>query len=226
MNALVLGATGLCGGSLLRNVNASNKFTEVFTISRRELPSTSQAKSIVEADSSKWVRLFPKETVNCYFSALGTTRAAAGSAENFYKIDHDLNVEMAKVAKANGCTTMVLVSSVGSNEHSIFPYFRVKGEIERDILALDFDHTIILRPGPLLGREKSKDAIEGIASKMGGAVYKTPLQCIAGYPVHGEEVGKVGVHLALQAEASDSKSCKVQIISSSEIIDISSKVGH
>lgn len=225
MSALILGATGLCGSSFLKNAVSSNQFAEVFTISRREVPPDLQVKQIVETDSSKWAELFPKVDVRYYFSALGTTRAAAGSMENFYKIDHDLNLEIARTAKANGCTTMVLVSSVGSNEGSMLPYFKVKGEIERDIVALDFDHTIILRPGPLLGRKKSKGMLEGISSWVGNAIYKTWLQSVAGYPVYGEDVGKVGVHLALQATANDSETSKVQIVSSSEIIEVASKLG-
>ncbi|CAR27916.1 hypothetical protein ZYGR_0N04030 [Zygosaccharomyces rouxii] len=225
MSALILGATGLCGGSFLRNAIASDKFTEVFTITRRELPSDADnVKQIVETDSSKWAQLFPETGVKFYFSAFGTTRAAAGSAENFYKIDHDLNVELAKAAKTKGCTTMVLVSSVGANENSMLPYFKDKGEIERDILALDFDHTIILRPGPLLGRQKSKGFLDGITCKLSSAIYGTPLQSLFSHPVYGEDVGKVGVDLALQSAALGAKSEKVRIVTSSEIRDIASKI--
>lgn len=225
MSALILGATGLCGGSFLKNAIAGNKFTEVFTITRRELPSEAHnVKQIIEPDSGKWAELFPNSGAKFYFSSLGTTRAAAGSAENFYRIDHDLNVELAQAAKANGCTTMVLVSSLGASENSMFPYFKVKGEIEKDIIALDFDHTIILRPSMLLGRQKGKSALDSLSSKLGASIYRTPLRSLAGHPVYGQDVGKVGIHLALQSAASDVKPDKVRIVTSSEINEIASKI--
>ncbi|GAV53909.1 hypothetical protein ZYGR_0AK04110 [Zygosaccharomyces rouxii] len=225
MSALVLGATGLCGGFFLKTAVASNKFTEVFTIARRELPSgADNVKQIIEKDSSKWAQLFPESGVKFYFSSLGSTKAAAGSAENFYRIDHDLNIEMAKAAKAKGCTTMVLVSSIGANENSMFPYLKVKGDIERDILALDFDHTIILRPGALLGRQERRKYTEAIVSKIGSAIYGTPLQSLVGNPVYGEDVGKVGVDLALQSAVPGAKFDKVRIVSSAEIRNLASKL--
>lgn len=225
MSALILGATGFCGGFLVKNAVASNKFTEVLTIARRELPfDCDNVKQLTEPDSSKWGQLFPESGVKFYFSSLGTTRAAVGSAENFYKIDHDLNIEMAKAAKAKGCTTMVLVSSIGANERSMFPYLKTKGEIEKDILALDFDHTIILRPGPLLGRPKDRRFAETISSKLGSLFYRTPLQTFLGHPVYGEDVGKVGVDLALQSAVPGAKFDKVKIVNSAEIIDLSSKI--
>ena len=97
---------------------------------------------------------------------------------------------------------------------------RMKGEIERDILALDFDHTIILRPGILLGdRDKGinhKGFGNGTAMCIGGWLYRSRVQRLVGYPVYGDEVGKVGVHLALRENAK-----KVQIVESKEILDIS-----
>lgn len=225
MNALVLGATGLCGSFLLKNAVSSNKFSEVFTIARRELPANADnVKQIIETDNKKWGKLFPEYDVKVYFSSLGTTRAAAGSMENFYKIDHDLNIEMAKAAKEKGCTTMVLVSSIGANENSMFPYLKVKGDIEKDVLALNFDHTIILRPGILLGRQEKRRFTESIVSKVGSAIYGTPLQSLMGHPVYGEDVGKVGVDLALQSVAPGAKFGKVRIVSSAEIINLASKI--
>ncbi|KAJ1347030.1 hypothetical protein KIN20_001968 [Parelaphostrongylus tenuis] len=84
------------------------------------------------------------------FCALGTTRAKAGK-DGFYKVDHDYVVNVAKIAKAQGVREFVLVSSAGSNEHSWFLYPKTKGEMERDVGALQFDKLLIVRPGILEG---------------------------------------------------------------------------
>lgn len=218
MSTLVLGATGLCGKAFLKYCEASGKFGDISTITRRPLPFDSGAEQIVDKDTSRWSQLLPND-LKVLFTGLATTRGAAGGFDKQYKIDHDLNIELAKAAKEKGCSTFVLVSSTGASEDSIFRYLRMKKDIERDILQLDFDHTIILRPGALLGeRSVSKGLVTDVLAKVTSCVYRTRFQKLAGYPVYGDEVGKVGVHLALEELGADSK--KVRIVESSEILKL------
>lgn len=96
------------------------------------------------------------------FSALATTRGAAGGFEKQYALEHDLNIELARAARSrtdSPTSTYVLISGAHPNSSSSFGYVRMKGDIERDILALDFSHTVILRPGLIGGRrEESRPA--------------------------------------------------------------------
>ena len=46
------------------------------------------------------------------------------------------------------------MSSAGSSSSSHFFYPKMKGELEDAVKALDFDHTVILRPGALLGQRQ------------------------------------------------------------------------
>lgn len=227
MNGLVLGATGLCGGAFLRQAQEAPQFAKVFAILRRELPSPAANKvvAVVEKDISQWPALISEEMhPQVLFTALATTRAAAGGLDKQYKIDHDLNMQLARAAKDRGCDTIVLVSSAGAHVDSRFGYMKMKGEIERDIIALNFKHTIILRPGPLLGkRTNSKQNGFGgnLAAALGARVYRSRLQSWLGYPVYGDDVGKAGVHLALNPSEKD----KVQFVSSKDILDITSSLG-
>lgn len=220
MSALVLGATGLCGSAFLKYAEQSKAFEKVFTITRRELPEkvqTDKLTAIVDKNTENWANLIPEGT-DVLFTGLATTRAAAGGLDNQYKIDHDLNVDLAKAAKERGCKTIVLVSSQGANPSSFFFYMKMKGEIERDIINLGFEKTIILRPGPLLGERAGNFKGFGNAaiSKLGGLLYKSKLQPVLSYPVYGDEVGKAGVILALDKSRDE----KVQIVSSSEILKL------
>lgn len=97
-----------------------------------------------------------------FISALGTTRAAAGSVENQRKIDLDLNYDLAKSAKDAGVDTYVLISSNSANATSSFAYIRLKGEIEDRIKSLGFKHTVILRPGLLLGSRNETRLAEAL----------------------------------------------------------------
>lgn len=41
----------------------------------------------------------------------------------------------------------------------MMPYLKMKGELEQAVRALEFEHTVILRPGMILGqREESRPA--------------------------------------------------------------------
>ncbi|CUS23012.1 LAQU0S08e00188g1_1 [Lachancea quebecensis] len=213
--ALIIGATGLCGSAFVKYAAKDPSLKEVLTISRRGLNDNygGNIRSLVLEDSTAWPAAIP-ENFDVLFSGLATTRGEAGK-ENFHKVDYDMNLQLAKSAKEKGYSTYVLVSSTGANANSMFYYMKTKGELERDILALGFERTIILRPGPLLGeRKKSKGFLNDLSSKIGSVVYRTRFQSFFGSPVYGEEVGKVGVRLALDA----SNTAKVKIVESAEIL--------
>ncbi|RMD41653.1 hypothetical protein DV735_g3502, partial [Chaetothyriales sp. CBS 134920] len=160
--ALVVGCTGMVGAQIVSNLVANPKvFSSVLTISRRSLPDSAAAnlQAYVSADTQSWASHISSISPppGTFFSALGTTRAAAGGFANQYKLDHDLNIELAKAAKAAGTKTYVLISANSANKDSYIPYSKMKGEIEEDIKNLDFDHTVILQPGLITGtREESR----------------------------------------------------------------------
>lgn len=227
MSALVLGATGLCGSFFLKFANSTPKLTKVYTLTRSKpkIPVDEiKVNIILDKDSSEWKNVIADidGNIDYLFTALATTRAAAGSTEGQYKIDHDLNIELAKAAKEKGCKTIVLVSSLGSNADSRFFYTKMKGEIEEDLTKLGFERTIILRPGIILGdrgEQNHKGMGNNLATTIGDMLYRTRLQRLFGYPVQAEEITKVGVHLAL-----DDSTEKVRIIESKEILEIASTI--
>ncbi|KAK6202801.1 protein FMP52-1, mitochondrial [Scheffersomyces amazonensis] len=199
MSAFILGSTGLVGFQILRAVDKSTFYNKISTVSRRK-PAIESDKlnSIVEKDSDKWTDIIKKEAkgASTFFSGFGTTRAAAGSADNFKKIDYGVNYDAAKAAREAGVETIVLISTVGANPNSYFLYFKTKGELENAIIALEFPRTIILRPGPLLGeRDKAKDFLNTLSAKVFQFVHGTRFSFF-GNPIYGEELGQVAVNLS------------------------------
>ena len=64
-------------------------------------------------------------------------------------IDHDYNVNAAKIAKEMGIQHYGLLSAMNANAKSFFTYPKCKGLIEEDLLKLDFESLSIFRPGLL-----------------------------------------------------------------------------
>lgn len=153
-----------------------------------------------------------------FISALGTTRGQAGSVENQRKIDYDLNLALAKAAKAAGATTYVLVSTSGANDKSFLAYPRMKGELEEAVKELGFDHTVILRPGLIVGsREDSRPPeyvfrkIAGFAGSVNSAWFKDF------WAQDADVIGKAAVSAGLQC-VEGKVDTKVWQLSQSDIV--------
>lgn len=158
--AAVFGSTGAVGGKILETLLSADFVNSVKTISRRA-PKTESPKleALVEADSTKWGGLISslKPLPSVVFNAVGTTRAAAGSLANQWKIDHDLCIENAKAAKAAGVKTYIYISSAGTRAFpsSMVPYSKMKVGVEDAIKDLGFEQAIILRPAAILGERET-----------------------------------------------------------------------
>ncbi|KAK3186206.1 Protein fmp52, mitochondrial [Lecanicillium sp. MT-2017a] len=161
-SAAVIGSTGLVGSNILSTLLAGDSYKPVMTITRRAPKSESpNLNAVIDADTTKWADTLKSASPlpSTVFSALGTTRAAAGGIQNQWKIDHDLNIELARAAKEAGVKTFVFISSGGTRGlgSSAMPYSKMKNGVEDTIKELDFEHGIIVRPGLIMGeREKSR----------------------------------------------------------------------
>ena len=199
MSCMIFGTTGLCGKEIIKCAEQLSLLSNIISVTRRPFDSKNvKVQQVIEKDVHRWKNIVLEKRPNVVFSALATTRAAAGSAEAFVDVDYHLNLEIAKAAKDAGTHTFVLVSAIGADANSLLLYFKTKGRLEDAILNLKFPRTIILRPGPLLGeRDKSKGFMNDLST-----IFFKPLHgnCIGRtifHPVYGHEVGKVAVQLAV-----------------------------
>lgn len=225
--AFILGSTGLCGYQMLRFAEKSLLFDKISTVGRK-LPDFKSEKVhlIQEADSDKWPEIIEKEAkgYSTFFSGLGSTIGAAGSAENFERIDYGINYAAAKAAKKAGVQTFVLISAPLSNANSRFLYIRTKGKLEDDIIALKFARTIILRPGILLGeREKFRSITESIIVGISKYTHGNFLSALT-VPAYGEEMGQIAVNLALEPIPQSQTEPIVNIISAKQITNLAKKL--
>ncbi len=144
--AIVFGASGFVGSYLLRELLDSPDYEEVIAVVRRELPLSHPKLKTWIGDYSSLSATQEKLVCDEIFIALGSTMKRTPDKREYYRVDHDYPVLAARLAKEGGARAVFLVSSIGANAASKAFYTRTKGETERDILALNFEHTRIFRP--------------------------------------------------------------------------------
>lgn len=213
ITSTVFGATGLVGGHIVTSLLGLEAFGAVNTITRRAPPQASDAalskklNAIVETDTAQWVAKFSEAVPAAgaekpiVFSGLGTTRAAAGGIANQWKIDHDLNVDVAKAAKAAGVRTFIFISSAGT--HSLisrqFPYSKMKNGVEATIKELDFDQAIIVHPGLILGDRETEHQGAGLFKSIARGIGAVSPGIKDSFAQDADVIAKAAVHAALLA---------------------------
>lgn len=189
-----MGATGLVGREILRQVLADPRFAAVTVLGRRSAGVTHDKlrEHLIDFDRPEvWASLVQGEVL---LSALGTTIKAAGSREAQYRVDHTYPLRVAQAARDNGTGTYVLVSSTGASPRSRVFYSRMKGELERDVEALGFPRTRVLRPGLLDGARAEHRAGEQWMLRVLRPV--AGLLPAAARPIHAEVVARAAIAAA------------------------------
>ncbi|KAF7950318.1 hypothetical protein EAE96_007605 [Botrytis aclada] len=197
-SAAIVGSTGLVGSHILSTLLSHPSISSVHSLSRRDpKPSSASPKlhPLTSPDTTTWSSLLSSisPSPQLFFSALGTTKAQAGSIEAQRKIDHDLNLELASTFSqsqtgdssennikeekehehANN-KIYILISTHGANPSSLLPYPKMKGDLEDAVKALldkkenRVKHVIILRPGLIVGEREDSRPAEFVARKVAG----------------------------------------------------------
>ena len=141
---LVAGATGAIGREIVRGLCEDENYDKIIVWARRELNFSHEKleTQIIDFDE---IKDMPPCKIDEIFCALGTTMKQAGSRGQFYKVDVNYPVNIAKWGIASGARRFALISSQGANERSRFFYLRAKGKAEKKIAALGFKSLQIAR---------------------------------------------------------------------------------
>jgi len=165
MIATLIGGTGLTGSLLLRQLLADAEISRVISVSRKSLELVNpKLTEVLLSDLAQLPALAEKLRGELYFCCLGTTIKAAGSKQNFEKVDHEAIVAFAQIARAHEATSLVLVSAMGANAGSGIFYNQVKGRTEDDVRALGLRSLIIFRPALLNGPRRDFRLAEKIVA--------------------------------------------------------------
>lgn len=162
-SALLLGATGLIGGHVLRLLVDNGTYDRVTALVRKPLSVRHPKLETIVIDFDRLDACNEVVRGDDVFCCLGTTIRAAGSQEAFRKVDFDYVQNAASIASSNGSGQFLLVSSLGANKRSGAFYLRVKGEIEEAVSHLPFKTVQIFQPSALLGERQEARVNEKIA---------------------------------------------------------------
>ncbi len=168
--AVLFGATGFIGSFLLELLLSSPEYENVVVVVRKGSVKTHPKLKIVIGDFSSLPSLKDQLIADDVFISVGTTKKKVPHQNDYYKIDHDYPVLAASLAKECGAQSVFLVTAVGANSASEIFYIRTKGELERDILALNFKSTHIFRPSMLMGNRTEERSMEQIYIKIFSAI--------------------------------------------------------
>jgi uncharacterized protein YbjT (DUF2867 family) len=152
--AILIGATGLIGKALIRQLAIDTAYSEVLLIARKKIENLPAKFKLIQVNFDEIEKYKSEIAGDVLFSTLGTTLKTAGSKEAQYKIDFDYQFNVAKIASDNGVKNLVLLSSAGANSKSSIFYSRMKGELDEAVRRLKFDHVSIIRPSMLVGKRE------------------------------------------------------------------------
>lgn len=167
MRCTLLGSSGLVGAACLRELSSRPEITEIVCPVRapertENLPKAKIVK-IDFGDLKSAHECFKTDAVIC---CLGTTRKKAGGTKARELVDLHLPLTAAAIARECGVKHFLVVSAMGANPKSWFPYNRSKGQLEEGLALLGFESLTIVRPSLLLGVRKEKRFGEDLMQRL------------------------------------------------------------
>ena len=165
--AVVIGATGMVGKTLIKELSQISSCKQILAIVRKENETLKQIEKVEQLVIDDFLMLNDQDVADFShaFSCLGTTIKKAGSKANFYNIDFEINAHFADLFEATN-THYILVSAQGANAGSPFFYNQVKGELEDHLKASNLVSISILQPSLLLGEREEKRTLEDATQKL------------------------------------------------------------
>lgn len=160
--AILAGASGAIGSSLLQQLLSSSDYSEVLVLARKNLDIKHPKLTQLVLDFSTLSDHAAQITGNVVFCCLGTTKSQTPDQAQYRKIDYQYPLDLASIALSNGADSYHLVSSIGANQDSSVFYTKTKGEVERDLKAIAYKNIHIYQPSMLVADRGGKRAAEGI----------------------------------------------------------------
>ena len=213
--ALLFGSSGLIGGHLLNILIQNNDYNKIKIFVRSELKIKESKIEIIKADFNDLKKHTEDIKGNDCFFCIGTTKKNSPDKNEYKRIERDMPLEIAEIAKANSVNSFIYVSSGFADPKNSGAYLRYKGEVEEELKKLNFSKLGIMRPSFLMGNRKEKRIGEKIGIflfKLLSPLFLGPLKKMK--PIKAEEVAKAMINVA-------QKDYEQIIFESNEIVEAS-----
>ena len=216
--ALIFGSSGLIGNYLLDLIIKDNNYNKIKLFVRSDTEVVNSKIEIIKVDFDNLEN--HKNSIigdDCFF-CIGTTRKNTPDKNEYIKIEYNLPLDVAKLAKSNSINNFIYISSLGANSNSAGLYLKNKGQTEEELMKLNFLNLSILRPSILIGKRKESR----IGEKIGIFVMKTLSPLFLGKikkykPIKVEHVAKTMLQVA-------KKDYQKNLFESDEIVKIGTDV--
>ena len=161
--ALIFGSSGLVGNQLLNIIVQKNNFKHIKLFVRSVLKNNN---SKVETFQTDFINLEKhKDSIvgdDCFF-CIGTTRKDTPDKNEYRRIEYNIPINVARIAKSNAVGSFVYISSMGANLNSSNSYLKNKAQVEKELNKLNFPKLAVIRPSLLLGKREKLRLGESIA---------------------------------------------------------------
>ena len=174
--ALVLGATGLVGKALVRQLLLDPRYDSITILVRRPVPASLFSDPLgkltpLVIDFEQLQDYQGYFSVNHVYCCLGTTLKQAGSKAAFRKVDFEYIHVSAQLTRAQRADSFVWISSVGADAKSSNFYLRVKGELEDALMRMpQLPNASAVRPSLLLGERNESRPLEAFGQMIAPAL--------------------------------------------------------
>ena len=198
--ALVFGSTGLIGGHILSLLINNNNYNKIKIFVRSSPSNLNEKVDVILTDFLNLNSI--SSTINgddCFFS-IGTTKKKSPDKNEYRRIEYNIPVEIAKIAKANSVNNFSYVSSGYADHNHSSAYLKNKGDVEILLQKLNFSKLAIMRPSFLLGNRKEfriGETIGSIALKTLSPILLGKIRKIR--PIKAETVAKAMI-IALNSD--------------------------
>jgi uncharacterized protein YbjT (DUF2867 family) len=166
MEITLVGATGLVGSEVLKQLHSEDKVSKINVLTRKKIniQSPKVVNYVIDFDKDEDL----KNSIHgaAIICCIGTTKAKTPAVGEYEKIDRDIPIRLAKIGLENGIEQYHLISAIGANKNSLINYNRIKGEAEEGVLSAEIPKTLIYRPGMLIGKRNESRPGEFIAQKL------------------------------------------------------------
>lgn len=164
--AIIAGASGLVGSSLLKILLEQPEYDEVVALVRKELPinHAKLVQVVINFDSLQHQTALLHG--HALFCCLGSTRKKTPRLSDYRKVDFEYPLALANIALANHITQFHLISAIGANAQSGNFYNKLKGEIEQAVEKLNLTCLHIYQPSLLTGQRSEFRFAERMAAMM------------------------------------------------------------
>jgi uncharacterized protein YbjT (DUF2867 family) len=175
IKSLLIGASGLVGGEILKCLHERDQYITLFT--RKPSHNLSNKHKEINVDFENLNRVdFPH--FDHVYIAIGMKLKTAelihikrNKRNEFYRVDHDIVLNVAQRAFESGARSISIVSAIGADMNSRNFYLQTKGKIENSIKQIGYEKVVFAQPSHLLGsRPNNKIGIEVPVIELGAKI--------------------------------------------------------